>query len=373
LLQEHLISKTNDTVQTTINTYEHKNFETHTVEGGYAFWPDFEDDNPVARLNEQADFYIERNLIKTSLKTSYHANGTLTPDYSEFTYDPTYPFLKKQIKFASDKDHLITKYYYPYETPDFDLSLIPKGAICVGEVEISNVLDELVNRNMISTPYYEQSFRGNQLVSNTLTVYKQFPKLDFNGNPLPTFVFEGTPAKHRNITQKNPIFSSTNPLAQGVLNNCTYSKAGTNHIVYQYEAEGNPVEVSRNDYDPHTILVWGYFGKQLIAKLDNASFENITSSNLQKINSAIGWSNTENSAAVEANIRNEFLNMVANSPFFIGAELTVYTYDPLIGMTSVTDSRGRIVFYEYDEFNRLIYTKDHDGKVLSETRFNYKN
>jgi YD repeat-containing protein len=120
-------------------------------------------------------------------------------------------------------------------------------------------------------------------------------------------------------------------------------------------------------------LVWGYFGKQLIAKLDNASFENITSSNLQKINSAIGWSNTENSAAVEANIRNEFLNMVANSPFFIGAELTVYTYDPLIGMTSVTDSRGRIVFYEYDEFNRLIYTKDHDGKVLSETRFNYKN
>ena len=53
--------------------------------------------------------------------------------------------------------------------------------------------------------------------------------------------------------------------------------------------------------------------------------------------------------------------------------VTTYTYDPLIGVTSVTDPRGNTVYYEYDPFNRLKHVKDKDGNILSQNEYNYKN
>jgi len=53
--------------------------------------------------------------------------------------------------------------------------------------------------------------------------------------------------------------------------------------------------------------------------------------------------------------------------------VTTYTYDPLIGVTSVTDPRGYTMYYEYDEFQRLEFVKDEDGNIYSENQYNYKN
>jgi YD repeat-containing protein len=52
--------------------------------------------------------------------------------------------------------------------------------------------------------------------------------------------------------------------------------------------------------------------------------------------------------------------------------VTTYTYDPLIGVTSITDPKDYTVYYEYDDFNRLKQVKDADGKILSENEYNYK-
>ncbi len=40
---------------------------------------------------------------------------------------------------------------------------------------------------------------------------------------------------------------------------------------------------------------------------------------------------------------------------------------------TIEDSRCRKIYYHYDEFNRLKFVKDHDGKILSENEYNYKN
>lgn len=53
--------------------------------------------------------------------------------------------------------------------------------------------------------------------------------------------------------------------------------------------------------------------------------------------------------------------------------MTSYTYDPLIGVTSITDPRGRTVYYHYDAFNRLEQVKDHEGNILNKNEYNYKN
>ena len=55
------------------------------------------------------------------------------------------------------------------------------------------------------------------------------------------------------------------------------------------------------------------------------------------------------------------------------AQMTTYTYDPLIGETSVTDPKGEITYYEYDAFQRLMNIKDKDGNINKHVDYHYKS
>jgi len=53
------------------------------------------------------------------------------------------------------------------------------------------------------------------------------------------------------------------------------------------------------------------------------------------------------------------------------AQMTTYTYQALIGMTSQCDINNRISYYEYDAFGRLLLIKDQDKNVLKKLCYNY--
>jgi len=55
------------------------------------------------------------------------------------------------------------------------------------------------------------------------------------------------------------------------------------------------------------------------------------------------------------------------------ALVVLLTYKPLVGMTVMTDPRGRTTTYEYDDFGRLEIVKDHEGKLLEEYQYHYKS
>lgn len=53
------------------------------------------------------------------------------------------------------------------------------------------------------------------------------------------------------------------------------------------------------------------------------------------------------------------------------AQMTTYTYEPLIGVTSQTDTKGLPVSYEYDGLGRLVNVKDEKGAIRQNLKYNY--
>lgn len=55
----------------------------------------------------------------------------------------------------------------------------------------------------------------------------------------------------------------------------------------------------------------------------------------------------------------------------VGALMTTYTYQPLVGITSKTDPSGYTLYYEYDELGRLLRTRDEQGHILTQQQYHY--
>ncbi|UOY08883.1 RHS repeat protein [Muricauda sp. SCSIO 64092] len=140
-------------------------------------------------------------------------------------------------------------------------------------------------------------------------------------------------------------------------------------IYHDYDDHGNPLEVSKAD-GVHILYVWGYDDTQPIAKVGNATYENLTTAQQTAINEAKAASDNDVSGTTENTLRVK-LKILRDA--FPQALVTTFTYDPLVGVTSVTDPRGYSTHYEYDAFNRLTFVKDQDGYIVSKHEYHYKS
>ncbi len=139
----------------------------------------------------------------------------------------------------------------------------------------------------------------------------------------------------------------------------------------KYDIRGNIVEYQIEHTNPVTII-WGYNKNYPIAKIENATYSEISA----QISTLQGLSDADNDTTVgstgnEGALR-AALNNLRNLPTLSDAFITTYTYDPLIGVTSITDAIGQTIYYYYDNSNRLKYVIDKDGKVLSKNEYHYK-
>ena len=142
-------------------------------------------------------------------------------------------------------------------------------------------------------------------------------------------------------------------------------------IMYNnYDNKGNPTDISKID-GTHVVYIWGYQQNVPIAKIENATYSQVSSyvSNLQTLSNADN-DRTIGSLGNEGALRTALNNLRTVLP---NAQISTYTYDPLIGITSITDPRGETIYYEYDTFNRLEYIKNADGKILNKNEYHYKN
>jgi YD repeat-containing protein len=133
---------------------------------------------------------------------------------------------------------------------------------------------------------------------------------------------------------------------------------------------GKPVHTIKNE-DENTCYIWGYNKQYPIAKIENATYEEVTSAiDTSQINTL---SNNDNDNGSRGSGTNEDALRVALDALYEidGAIVNTFTYDPLIGMTSQTDPKGRTTYYEYDDFGRLEYIKDQDQNIVKQYNYHY--
>lgn len=274
--------------------------------------------------------------LEKTVSKSYFNSGTVET-ITENTYPEdidgaiTYKMPIENEVVDSWGEKSITKSFYVFNALD-------NAERDIGQDNITNTM---ASRNMVYAPTHSFSYRQEgtspeEKISQQQTLYAQ----DGNGIILPQKI---KTAKLANSLEDRLEFVA-------------------------YDDRKNPLEIHRTD-GPSTSFVWGYNGTKVIAKLDNVEYANMTSTQTAAINNAVADSNIDIDAASEDTLRQELEDLRAAFPT---AMVTTFTYDLLVGVTSVTDPRGYTSYYEYDNLNRLKEVKDDEGNIVEDIKYHYQ-
>lgn len=135
----------------------------------------------------------------------------------------------------------------------------------------------------------------------------------------------------------------------------------TYHI---YDRLGNPLYTT-DQAGLQTCYIWGYNLQYPIAKIDDLDYSLIDSYSGEVRTS----SNVEYNDVTENLLRTKLNVLRSNFPT---KKITTLTYDPLIGVKSITDVNGSTSYYQYDDQLRLQYIKDDKGYILNTYDYHYR-
>ena len=285
--------------------------------------------NPPTDLEVDAyDLFTYSNHVKwvyiDSVKTQNFDNNGInyTENLKVDEYaNPNHALITKTISNTSDLKSEALVYYYPQ---DVNLS---------GDEESARL--QLIDKHILSPVLKTKAYKNSNLFQSVSISYHTFP----NGLTLP-----------RNYSLS--VYS--NPEEPRVQFD-NYDKTG--NLLQQSVVNGSK-----------TSYLWSYNGQHPIAEIKNADYATIES----VLGGATAVSNFAAINPTDAEV-NAFINLLKNSPLLKDAQITSYTYKPLIGITSQTDAKGMTTTYEYDAFQRLKTVKDQNGNILKQTDYHYKN
>jgi hypothetical protein len=247
------------------------------------------------------------------------------------------------------------------------------------------VYSAMQNANIIS-PVIEEKFinqSDNVQVARRLTSYK-----DFGNNIYQPSIVETS-------------YGTSSPIVE---------------IVYdQYDSHGNLLTYKRVSGPPNSYK-WGYHNEYVVAEGKNASANEIFYEGFEEDNSSsemLGTANAPAHTGFRYHLGNYTVNWnIPNSRNYVisywyrsggvwklhdaspytgsvyslsggdayddiriypsNAQMTTYTFSPLVGMTSKTDPKGQTTYYEFDQFQRLKFIKDQKRNAVKNYDYHYK-
>ena len=271
-------------------------------------------------------YYFSKEIVgKTNLissaKTEYFPNGKTLVTNENYEYN-TGDYLKKSSITSPENILSETNYKYGSEMNPF-----------------------LAGKNIVSIPLETETKKNGKTISKTQTLY---------------------PISQSDADTKTSGFAL--PLK---INATDFLNISSTEVTYdQYDVKGNLLQYTTKDGIP-TSIIWGYNGTQPIAKVVGLVYSvvsGMTSSIVDASNLDASDPSTEGALIIALD------NFRKNSSL-LNYQVTTYTYDPLIGVTSITPPSGSREVYLYDTANRLkeIRENNSSGKVLKEFKYNYKH
>ncbi len=137
-------------------------------------------------------------------------------------------------------------------------------------------------------------------------------------------------------------------------------------ISFDYYTNNGKTIQYKNNAGITTVILWGYNYQYPIAKIQGATYAQVLT--------ALNRSSTDNLSYLQEYTPEQLkteLQKLRNHNTMSNTMIHTYTYDPLIGITSITDAKGYTMYYEYDDSNRLVIVKDDKKRVLSKNDYNY--
>lgn len=143
---------------------------------------------------------------------------------------------------------------------------------------------------------------------------------------------------------------------------------------FKYDNLGNVIEYKNENGIPISI-VWGYNNLYPIAKIEGIEYSLIPNILINNAKTASNADNDSSFGAVKENDLRVKLNAFRTNSNLIDANvlITTYTYDPLVGITSVTNPVGITGYYKYDSKGRIVTVVDENGKELKGFEYNIPN
>lgn len=229
-------------------------------------------------------------------------------------------------------------------------------------------LPELVSSNMVGIPIVKYNYFNQKFINSNQTLYtNKFPSKELSYyivNPKNTFQYVDYLPNPGNPSLPIPLISwAEYPDLEKAQTDLTYDK---------YDDKGNLLQYSGKGIKP-TAMIWGYNQTQPIAKIEGATYDQVISSGLTS--SIISASDSDATNPSQESVFIAALDSFRAHPSLSSFQITTYTYDPLVGVTSITPPSGIREVYIYDTANRLKEVRQDSatGKVLKTFKYNYKN
>ena len=275
---------------------------------------DIYDASICGAFTENLDLPIARDMLTTVYISDYVDGNSQEPYRTTlfYQYDLQFPLVTYESKevevcypTVQGQEQLCIGVENSHETGYSKTYTYPlTGGNSMSQNIVSSIplASDLVNQNRLATPL--------TIVAPTGTTEKHYYK-NFGNNiiALEKIDFE---SRDNNITTSEKI-----------------TRRDSKGHVIEYQKR-NGVYVSR---------IYGHNKTYLIAEIENATYASIEA--LSGFGS--GFNITNNLSVSQENTLRNLSN----------AMVSTYQYDLLVGITSMTDSRGYKTTYEYDEFNRL--------------------
>ena len=346
LISERIFSESGQLLQSKQTNYNYNLVSTYTFNnqitrirglGG-------DQDNFVTMVVAQKDFKVAQFLPISVTNKYFDTNGNFVTDIKSFTFN-SIGDIKTIQSSNSNGDSTKTEFYYPTDVTA-SLSSLPG-------LQMSNSDNAIYRYMVLHDNIKSKKIQIDDYINSNLITSKR-----------ETFeIFNPTVTVNNTISTETLKVAKGNGLLEDVVK---YNSYDDDYNVTQYTAR-NGVPVS---------FIWGYNGTKLIARIENLPFTNISSiiiSNIKSL-SNLDFDNCRLASCKEQLLRDGLTALRTSlATTYPNALVTTYTYDPLVGITSVTDSKFETQYYTYDSLQRLVKVEDKDGKILNETQYHYKN